>query len=400
MNKIIITKVAILVFAMVAFQGCSEDKKTDTPVTPDEVVAPTSYAFQSQFDNTQSSVSYNGQVVRNLLIRDIKGLAATSGTTSAQLVEYLDNSNATATITSQSYTADQTTYHEIGNSGKNLRGKLSTEQVIGFNQTPEQLMLAWFAEVEAGGSENTDGVKLDQMIAKGLLGAVSYYGACGYLGTIDDDATTQSGDNMYSEMEHHWDESFGYFGAARDYGTQTIAERKTNKDSDASGTIDYTSEANFDWAAYAAKRDDCTGCDTGGFGDAIFNAYVQGRHLITTGGSLADISVERTKISNNWEKVIAANIVHYANSVTSDIDANSSDLNKHWSEMRAFGMALQFNELSDNIISSTDLTSIVTSMGNVPPAANEQEAYKTTLASIKATLGTVYMFTDADLANF
>ena len=53
---------------LLAYTGC-EDNDDDNTVK--EIETPTTFTFQSRFDD-QSSVSYSGQVVRNLLINDIK----------------------------------------------------------------------------------------------------------------------------------------------------------------------------------------------------------------------------------------------------------------------------------------------------------------------------------------
>ena len=64
-----------------------------------------------------------------------------------------------------------------------------------------------------------NGVDLTQMINKVLIGAVPYYQATRvYLGgLLEDENGSPVEGKSYTEMEHHWDEAFGYFGAARDY---------------------------------------------------------------------------------------------------------------------------------------------------------------------------------------
>ena len=187
------------------------------------------------------------------------------------------------------------------------------------------------------------------MIAKGLAAMVSYYQATSvymHPNKIDvaDNTTSANDDYEYTNMEHYWDESFGYFGASVDYLNLSNADQRGAYDTDMSGSIDYKTEYNFDWAAYAAKRDDCDGCDhDGSFAATIMGAYIDGREAITAGGSSLNYDEYRTTIVNTWEKLVAANIVHYANEVQADIASGSSDLNKHWSEMRAFALALQFN---------------------------------------------------------
>ena len=58
-------------------------------------------------------------------------------------------------------------------------------------------------------------------------------------------------------MEHHWDESFGYFGAARDYNTgysDDNARKTTQNDSNGDGSIDFKTEFNSGWGITAAKE--------------------------------------------------------------------------------------------------------------------------------------------------
>ena len=61
----------ILSFMVAMFIGCEDNN--DDPVADTTIPTPLTYEFESRFTEGESSVSYNGQVVRNLLINDIKG---------------------------------------------------------------------------------------------------------------------------------------------------------------------------------------------------------------------------------------------------------------------------------------------------------------------------------------
>ena len=364
----------------------------------------TTYEFTSRFQNT-SSVKYTGQTVRNLLIRDIKGNVADG--TAAELLVFYDNSDATALIaTSSSYHADQIFYHDISTS--NLSGKIASSSfdfdpgnVIGYDMTPDALLNAWFAAAENEGYQTLEGVRLDQMIAKGLAAMVAYYQATSvyfHPNKLDvaDNTVSVNDDYGYTNMEHYWDESFGFFGASVDYLNLSSFNQRGAYDTDASGSIDYKTEYNFDWAAYAAKRDDCTGCDhDGSFASTIMGAYIDGREAITAQDGVSGYDPHRMTIVNTWEKVIAANIVHYINDLQDDITIGSSDINKSWSQMRVFALALQFNYFK--IISDSDLTEMITLMGNTP---SSDISYIDTMDQIKTMIGEIYMFTANDLANW
>ena len=187
------------------------------------------------------------------------------------------------------------------------------------------------------------------MVQKTLWGSVAYWqGTSKYMSKIPNDDNTMSDDgDPYTAMEHHWDESFGYFGCARDYNDYTDdAARKSSYDSNSDGSIDYLSEYNFAWATYAAKRDiDCAGTCTSDndFTGDIFGAYLAGRTLIHNEGALTAIQTERLNVVNAWEKMVASNVIHYANDVSDKITAGDVSIIHAWAEMRAFAMALQYN---------------------------------------------------------
>ena len=76
-------------------------------------------------------------------------------------------------------------------------------------------------EVVATGKTPTTGdfagIRLDQMVQKTLCREPIPTGIATPTAMSkipNDDNSMQSGDANYTAMEHHWDESFGYFGAA------------------------------------------------------------------------------------------------------------------------------------------------------------------------------------------
>ena len=101
----------------VLFVGCSDDDSTSTGSGGTGSTAPLTYTFDSQFSEGTSSIKYTGQVVRNLLIRDIKAAVAAGNATAADLNVFYENSDTNATIAqSLTYTASQEKYHEISDS--------------------------------------------------------------------------------------------------------------------------------------------------------------------------------------------------------------------------------------------------------------------------------------------
>jgi len=411
------------------FVGCSSDDDNDDDGQT-LIDTPTSYSFASRFNEGESSVSYSGQVVRNLLINDIKIQMSTDAGSGnpATLVSMMANDNADQAILSSagSMTTVQTKYHDISTSHLNDRLTAVESYIIpGYDANAGTLVNGWVQELAASGKTRATGLRLDQITQKTLWGAVSYWqGTSKYMSKIPtDDNTVASGDGAaYTAMEHHWDESFGYFGAALDYNTgYTDDSRKNgpNVDSNGDGSIDFKSEYNVGWAITAAKRDLCSACDTDlDFTKTIFDAYLEGRTLITNQADLADILVQRDIVMNNWEKVVAAVSIHYVNDVADDIaglitaadtsiapgsDA-TADYENHWGEMRGYANGLLYNDFK--VITDANLDRILTVMGTAPVYPSNgnfdaMQAYHTSLVGeVRAIFKASYGFSDANVAGW
>ena len=233
---------------------------------------------------------------------------------------------------------------------------------------------------------DADGIDWQQMAQKFLLGAVAFsQGTNDYLykiagvpgddGQIDDstakpNATSDEG-VPYSEMEHYWDEAFGYFGAAADYHLYTDGEiaGKAGReefqkfhDSNGDGVIDLKSEFNFGHSQNAAKRDYGSAGIEGGVtydmtGD-VFGAFMAGRTFISSidgdlnADQLAELRGYIAIVTDGWEKAIAATVIHYINDTLGDMaELGTDDYDfyfhaKHWAELKGFALGLQFNPAS------------------------------------------------------
>lgn len=324
------------------------------------------------------------------------------------------------------------------------------------NLSPDELIQAWFTEladmvVQRGVDGNIpkdpagndivspfvmpDGRDLQQLLHKFLYGAVAYSQAADdYLdddtegkGLLSDNSQAVAG-APYTTLEHAWDEGFGYFGAARDYASYTDEEiagkggRSERQhgyfDADGNGLIDVGSELNLGHALNAAKRDLSAAGKNPDFDltrDA-FDAFVQGRTLISNAqGDLNDddfakLQKLRDDALGAWEKAIAATIVHYINDTLADMAAFGTDCEndaqndcyrfldhaKHWSEMKGFALALQFNP--NAMMPPEDQEQLHGYMGLRPVLPNAEasdiQAYQTRLLDARALLGRVYGFSN------
>ena len=410
------------------------------PVDPDPgnqgIPVPSAYLFDSRFQTGVSSVDYSGQTVRNLQVQDLKltidrlGKPGAQPITMQDLLARYDYQDALdlATVTSTgTMPAKETRYSAIA-TGKSLKGApLPTGAVIGYGKTVDQLVNEWLQTIAANSQDpqklgtpavytTAEGVDLSQMIEKVLHGAVAYQRGTGnYLAKVlEQPNTAAEAGKPYTKMEHYWDEAFGYFGAARDFAQYTDAQLAGSvadfaRDANGDGKIDFQSEYNFAFAKSAGKRDKgVTGVD---FTKEIFDAFLTGRTLIVNQGKAQEIAEQAAKVSQTWEKIIAATVVHYLNAVQKDLATltaeqvtakNNALLNKHWAEMKGYAIGLQFNPAKQ--ISTAQLEQFHALVGNVPPyAAPGTAAYQKTVADLnaaRAILKQAYGFSDANLASW
>ena len=420
---------SLIMISMFIYTGCEDDHDHDDDEKVGKITEPATYTFNSRFAVGVSSVSYSGQVVRNLLINDIKTQMGTDAGTKnpATLVSMMANDNADRAILSASgMTTVQTKYHDISTSHLNDRlTAVASYTIPGYDANAGALVNGWVQETVANGKTRATGIRLDQMTQKTLWGAISYWQATSkYMSKIPgDDNTVAVEGKSYTAMEHHWDESFGYFGAALDYNTGYTDDndRKSSPyfDSNSDGKIDFKTEYNVGWAVTAAKRDLCTGCDAGlDFTKTIFDGYIKGRTMIVNQEPLAQILEQRDLIMATWEKVVAAVTIHYINDVIDDIDAiiaagdatvtpassATADYENHWGEMRGYANGLLYNDFKK--IATDNLNRLYVVMGTVPvyPTGGSFAAMQTYQGQLKgeakAILKASYGFSDANMDSW
>lgn len=264
MKKVILSFLAL---STLALTSCSnDDDNNGTSVTKevsdidlDGLTLPQSYEFTR---NGQTSVSYGGQTTRIEMAKElISGLKETSKSVS----DLKDDMFINGTGFSEP---------SLNDSGKKLRNKTATSQDFFPNGSSEgiqvqksfdllienqvnDVFIAWnnVAEVDKSGQiaqadgqtryVNGLGIENDQEFAKGLIGALQVDQALNnYMSKIlnDDNDALEEGTN-YTEMEHHFDEAYGYLMNEADdkfFGKYLIS---VNSDPDFSGIKSQIEEA-------------------------------------------------------------------------------------------------------------------------------------------------------------
>ena len=112
-----LNKKTVMLFSIISlfvFAACEDDKASEEEVV--KITTPTSYTFNSRFNDGESSVSYSGQVGRNLLINDIKsqmGTDAGSKNPTTLLSMMANDDPSRAILSASGMTTVQTKYHDI-----------------------------------------------------------------------------------------------------------------------------------------------------------------------------------------------------------------------------------------------------------------------------------------------
>ena len=446
---------------------------------PTDPAPASTYQFESRFQPGESSVSYTGQIYRHALIEDLTGriagltariddgtLTPTTGAVVAELDYFLSFDGQLAGNQaigiSGPLAIEPGTYRDLSSS-KDLVGKLAgndpkgqhrdwSTDFVGWNEggvtTPESLVRWYFAQIEAlaidrasgrnvmgPGGEAVSSVSVDaqgrdyrQLVQKFLGVAVAFsQGADDYLDDDTDgkglrlDNTKADGDKPYSALEHQWDEGFGYFGAARNFGDYTddeIAGKggrpdwQGHHDTNGDGRLQLVSECNFGHSVNAAKRDrgsaDSAKTD---YTQQAFDAFLAGRSLIAgadgalSAAQTAELAMHRDRALDAWERAIAATVVHYVNDTLQDMakfgtpDYDFESHAKHWSELKGFALGLQFNRRSP--VSAADFAQFHELVGTAPalPGAPSVDAYKTALLQARKLLRDAYGFDPANMGD-
>lgn len=396
----------------------------------DSVAVPATYAFIDS--NGASTVDYSGQTVRLLLITGIQSAARTSSTggsaatpvTAAGILKYYQHVDADSLDILLTLTKDKlhTKYARIA-SGKSLHNKISTDTVIGYGVTADSLVRRWAAQIAANAQNSawlgtaavhvdTNDVDLSQMISKTLAGAVAFYQATGvYLaGVAGKTNNAPVSGEKFTEMEHSWDEAFGYFGAARNYDTysdDTLNVSGANyRDDNSDGKIDLRSEYNFSMmGTYTARRD--RGLAPQDWSGDLFRAFRKGRALISAKRSVSALVAERKTIGDVWEKTFAANTISYIRNVKDILDtlpaspalASRSRLAGNWSEMKTFAICLQYRPASERIATNADLAKLQNLLGTRPVRGDGKAAYVAKLDSALALVKSVYGFSNQQVES-
>ena len=255
------------------------------------------------------------------------------------------------------------------------------------NTLPDAMVQQWFqivAELAVDGDDNTkfikNGINYQQLISTFLLGAISYGQATNQhlYSNINSDNSIDANDIGYTDLQHHWDLAFGYYGAAKHLTLLTKEQVIAQPDHNYTGdSIDLFSELNFDFPINAALRDQSMVLADTEYASNTINAFLNGRQII--GNNIQTANSDHVSYANlvieNWELSLAATIIHYLNETRIDLAVyqifplSPENYAHSWATLKGLSLALQFNPQST--LSYDQLLEIHTALKTTPRIYND-----------------------------
>ncbi len=342
MKKVFVSALAIGLFAT----AC---KKKEEPTTPEDTTPqnqmPTTYNF--------SPADYSGQTDRLDMLTEL----------SAEMKKANDGNQVDSTVLLNMFANTNSPFSDanLNASTKQLKNKcynnVGAKDVAYFEyllkrqgQISANAGNTWSAGNAGVATSGTKkyfldeyGAEYTQIVEKGLMGAVFYYQIAetytrdSKIGNAVDNTTSDPVQG--TDMEHHWDEAFGYWGVPTDFSS--------------------TNNSGGRFHGKYSTKGDAVGLNTS---TKVMNQFIKGRYGISTNDyTMRDEAA--VQVRKEYEMILVTTAIHYLNSAK----ANFADdaLRCHaLSEAYGFIFSLAYN--SDKKISTTDLS---TTMGYLETTA-------------------------------
>lgn len=355
-TSLIFATAALLILSSSCRKGCTDPLATNfderakknnnaceyDTTDGDSYRVPTTYTFVDA--NGNSTVSYSGQYERLDMLSEISAYMKTGDTQGT----FIDAQQLKDMYANNGYTWIDVNGHGMTGSSKKLKNKTayataggsadagvqdlfesymdSLDVISNYNQVGSVGVPGVWPNDGAKGPYlmDGDGREYVQLIEKGMMSAVfASQITVQYLGLVpnDDNATIVTGEN-YTDMQHHWDEAYGYFTESVDFPTN--------------GTDRF-------WGKYANGRETLLQSAS-----KISSAFRKGRAAIDN----IDYTTRDAQIviiRDEMEKLAAGTVIHYLNEAKDFISSGNATARNHvLSEAWAFldGMRYGYNAIS------------------------------------------------------
>ena len=328
----------LLLALPILFISCSDDDDENNVV-----VAPNTYEFTR---DGASTVSFSGQTDRLNMADEIYAALNTNTSTSAKLLEMHNDgtgfSDATLDASGKkigSKTAAGCSHGPLSQTQQRFKDMLSDYDDVkaNWNATATNGSAGLITDANRTINVNANGWELDQTYIKGIIGGMcvdqivnNYLDACqldsGTRRADNDNGVLASGKN-YTDMEHKWDEAFGYM-----YGQEADPTRANlGTDPVKTGTTLYKYLYSVNGQAAHA-----------GISSRIFDAFKLGRAAIVAKNY--EVRDEQIKIlAVEISKIVGQKAVNYLEGyVATDKAVSPADAIHDLSEGYGFILSLMF----------------------------------------------------------
>lgn len=347
------TSIAVAALAGLFFSACKKEG-----IGHNALVVPATYSF----DN----VDFSGQTLRAEMLSEIEAYMKT-GNTSGTVLSAVQLKNM------YSNSGSPFSNPALNNTTKQLKNKTYALDVALVESYFDSLAIAsqsgvpgsqGVAGIVTNGSQSylcgANGMEYRELVEKTLMGAVFMYQATDYyldesgIGMSVDNTTVTPGEG--TDMEHHWDEAFGYFTAPINFPTNTSG-------------LDF-------WSKYANTVNSALQCN-----QPIMQAFLAGRAAISRHQHIVKEN-KANEIKMWWDKICAASAIHYLNSAITYF-TDDARRNHTLSEAYGFIWSLKYNPSAQ--INSTDWQNLINTFGG-----NFYTITINQINTIKNSLSTIY----------
>lgn len=338
-------KITTLLTTILILVSCGDDKNHDHEHNlENEVIVPETYIFER---NGMSSVSYSGQTTRLNQSNELYNALNDNSFTLSDLNKMFQGENGSSAGFSDEKLNGTSKIIGSKTSASSLRGNALTKAqfVQLLTDYTEKIIPNWAADASNGNAGQygnyhftENGHEIDQLFFKGLIGAfcldqiINNYIHPDQLdsGTKVEDNNNDilSGDKNYTDMEHKWDEGFGYlYGQVNDvtlnFGLPASGESSGNL------LMKYFIKADENYHPGIAEK--------------VYQAFKRGRAAIVA-KNYTEREAQAKIIKQELSKVIGQYAVHYLESAYTKISSGSDRRESFHglSEGYGFVLSLQF----------------------------------------------------------
>lgn len=382
MNKILSLGIATILLATTSCkkEGCTDDtalnydakaKKDNNSceyaIAEETYAIPTTYVFVDA--NSNSTIDYSGQNERLNQLSELVTKMKT-GRTSVLNVQDLKDM-----------------FSNVGGNGNNNFSFTSTKQLKDKCFALDQALIESYLDSIAIASQsymNTasngqagvltsgtsfylfdkNGIQYDEVVEKSIMGACFMYQALNYyfgdtqMSVDNTTAVDAANGKYYTQLEHHWDEAFGYFGVPIDFPTN--------------------SSDRF-WDEYCQSQNANLGSNA-----VMMNNFLKGRAAISN-NKLADRDAAIQAIRVMWEDICANQALKYINSAISYFGTDQAKFMHVMSEAYGFSKSLRYAPDATRRMTQSEVDALVGLFGT-----NFWNITNTDLQAIKAAIEAKY----------